>query len=180
MLKIRDRYHPLSIWLHWLVFLLFIAVIGAIELRSFIPLGTPFRSTLFSIHIYCGQLVFILTVLRLAARIVYGAPEPGGDNKFLILIAKTVHALLYLLLGSMLFTGAAGMMAGEREVFFLGLEVPPLIAPDEDLQFTLRQWHGWAGKSVIGLVGLHTTAAIWHHFFLKDGLLQRMNPHRRH
>lgn len=180
MLKIRDRYHPLSIWLHWLVFLLFIAVIGAIELRSFVPRGTPLRSTLFSIHIYCGQLIFILTLLRLAARSVYGAPEPSGDNKLLLLVAKVVHSLLYLLMGSMLFTGAAGMMAGEREVLFLGFEVPSLIAPDEDLRFTLRQWHEWIGKSIVVLVGLHAVAAIWHHFFLKDGLLQRMNPHRKY
>lgn len=179
MQKPRKHYHPPSIWLHWLVFLLFVAVISAIELRNFIPRGTPLRTTLLYIHIFSGQLIFILTLARLAVRLLYGAPEPGGDNKALVLIAKAVHALLYLFLGSMLFTGMAGMMAGDRDVVFLGLSIPQLISGNEDLQFSLRQWHEWAGMAIIALVGLHAAAAIWHHFFLKDGLLSRMNPHRK-
>ena len=175
----RTHYHPLSIWLHWLVFLFFVLDIGAIELRGVVPLGTPLRSTLFKIHFYSGQMIFVLTVIRLAVRLYAGAPELGGNNPVLRLIAKAVHALLYVLLGSMVFTGMASMMAGDREVAFLGVTLPQWIESDEDLQFALRQWHEWAGFTIVALVTLHVAAAIWHHFFLRDGLLLRMRPWRK-
>ena len=176
MTNSRTHYHPLSIWLHWLTALLFVAVIGAIELRGFLPRTLPLRTLLFKLHIYGGQLIFLMLALRVAVRLYHGAPEPGGDNKALLLVAKLVHALLYLLPASMIFTGIAMVMAGGREVAFLGFDLPQWITPNKDLQFMPHQIHEWIGKTIIALVGLHVAAALWHQYFLKDDLLRRMHP----
>ena len=41
---INQRYSSLSIWMHWIVFLLIVAIYATIELREFFPNGSDLRN----------------------------------------------------------------------------------------------------------------------------------------
>lgn len=69
-----SRYHPLSVILHWVIFLLFVVALATIEYRDDIPKGDPLRDLLRTVHMHAGQLVLILVVLRLLARKAFGVP----------------------------------------------------------------------------------------------------------
>jgi cytochrome b561 len=46
----------------------------------------------------------------------------------------------------------------------------------------LADWgdvHGFLGDAILWLAGLHAVAAIYHHVFLKDGVLLTMLPARK-
>jgi superoxide oxidase len=49
----NDRYGRLSIGLHWLMFLLIVAVYACIELREFYPKGSELRDGLKHWHFKC-------------------------------------------------------------------------------------------------------------------------------
>jgi cytochrome b561 len=46
---------------------------------------------------------------------------------------------------------------------------PAIFQPTEDL-------HGWLAYALFTLIGIHVLAALWHHFYRRDGLLSRMWP----
>ena len=63
-----DRYGSISIGIHWLMLLLFVAVYAFIELREIYPKGGDPREALKAWHFMFGMLVFVLVWPRLAAR----------------------------------------------------------------------------------------------------------------
>ena len=69
------RYGSLSIGMHWLMLLLFVAVYGTIELRELFEKGSDLREALKTWHFMLGMLVFVLVWLRLAARL--SGPTPA-------------------------------------------------------------------------------------------------------
>jgi cytochrome b561 len=76
----KKRYHPLSIFFHWLVFLLVVAALGVIELKGQFVKGSEPRELCKTIHSLLGQLIFIAMVLRLGIRMIYGATKLPGHE----------------------------------------------------------------------------------------------------
>src|ERR1700688_4287046 len=91
-----DRYHPASIFFHWVIFLLFVAALAAIEYRGYVPKGDPLRHSLKSIHMLAGQLVFLFVLFRVAARFRFGVPPSASGPRWRMWAAHAVHGLLYL------------------------------------------------------------------------------------
>lgn len=77
-----SRYGSLSIGIHWLMLLLFVAVYGTTELHELFEKGSDLRKALMNWHFMLGILVFVLVWLRLAARLSGPSPaivpEPPG------------------------------------------------------------------------------------------------------
>jgi cytochrome b561 len=69
------RYNRLSILLHWLTALLFVAVYATIELREIFPKGSVPREAMKSAHFMLGLSIFALAWLRVAGRLVWPAPR---------------------------------------------------------------------------------------------------------
>jgi cytochrome b561 len=65
-----------------------------------------------------------------------------------------------------------------QDVHFLGVALPALIAPDDDLGDRLQQWHQTAAWSLVALAAIHALAALWHHFIRRDAVLAAMLPRR--
>jgi cytochrome b561 len=106
-------------------------------------------------HIIVGIAVLAFVAWRLILRVSRGAPHaPAGTNRLLKLAGDAGHIALYALMIAMPVTGLMAFYGG-----FDGLG---------DL-------HGELLKSLLwALIALHVVAAFYHHFFLKDGLLNRM------
>ena len=67
----KNHYHPLSIFLHWFVFLLVVAAFIAIELKGQFPKGSEPRELCKTIHGVIGQLIFIAMAIRLSVHVLW-------------------------------------------------------------------------------------------------------------
>ena len=94
----NKRYHPLSIFFHWLVFLLVAGALAVIELKGQFVKGSEPRELCKTIHGLLGQLIFVAMVLRLGIRMIYGAPTQPGTISLFRFLDKAMHWLLYFLL----------------------------------------------------------------------------------
>lgn len=173
-----NRYSTASIILHWLMLLLLIAVYSAIELREFYPRGTDTREAFKSWHFMLGLSVFALVWVRIVARLVSPSPPKLDEPAWRHLSAKAVHVALYALMIGMPLAGWTILSAEGAVIPFWGLELPALVAPDEALADQVEEIHALVGTIGYWLIGLHAAAAVFHHYFLKDGLLFRMAPVR--
>ena len=175
-----SRYGSLSVGIHWLMLLLFIAVYGCIELRSFYPKGSDLREALKTWHFMLGMLVFALVWLRLAARFSGPAPdirpEPASWQQ---LSAKLMHLALYALMIVMPLSGWLLLSATGKPIPFFGLELPALIGANKGLASQIKEIHEFLGTAGYYLIGLHAVAALYHHYITRDNTLTRMLPDRK-
>jgi superoxide oxidase len=168
------HYHPASILLHWLVFLLVIAAFIAIELKGQFPKGSEPRELCKTVHGVFGQLIFIAMAIRLMIRLVYGVPKPTNPKPVFISLAKAMHWLLYALLLIAPIFGILYFQYGGKEIHFFGLVWPQLLTPNPEMKKTVEGIHEFLGNSLYFLIGIHALAGLWQHYVLKDDTLCRM------
>lgn len=174
------RYGLLSIWLHWLMLLLLVAVYACIELRELYPKGSDLREALKTWHFMLGLSVFVLVWLRLISMMIGHfpqiLPEPPKWQKIL---AKVVHWLLYLLMITMPLLGWLLLSAAGKPIPFFGLELPALIGKNKETADLIKEIHETGGTIGYLLVGLHTAAALFHHYIVGDNTLMRILPNQK-
>ena len=106
------------------------------------------------VHIVVGVAVLVLVALRLALRFGRGVPPLPESSPRLELAGKLGHWALYAF---MILVPATGLLG-----FFGGL-------PE------LAELHGGPFKALLWVLIIgHVVMAFYHHFILKDGLLDRM------
>ena len=117
--------------------------------------GTPDTTTLAWAHIIAGSLVLALVVWRLALRLTRGAPPaPAGESRRMALAGSLGHLGLYVLMIALPVTGLLAWFGGISD---------------------LGEVHGEVLKVLLWLLIIgHVGASLYHHFVLKDGLLDRM------
>jgi len=173
------RYGSLSIGLHWLMLVLLAAVYASIELRELFPKGSDPREALKHWHYMLGLSVLVLVWLRLAVHMIGPVPriepEPASWQK---LLAKLMHVALYVLMIGMPLAGWLILSAEGKPVPFFGLELPALVGENKDLAKIADEIHETAGVVGYWLIGLHTAAALFHHYVVRDDTLRRMLPFR--
>ena len=177
MTNTRDRYGALSITMHWLMFLLLVAVFACMELREIYPKGSEPREALKSWHFTLGLTVFALVWLRLALRLSQAVPAiTPQPARWQDILGKLVHLALYAFMLGMPVLGWLILSGEGKPVPFYGLELPGLIAENEVLAEDIEEIHTTIGEIGYYLIGLHAVAALFHHYFLKDNTLRRMLP----
>lgn len=175
-----SRYGSLSIGIHWLMVLLFVAVYGTMELRGLFEKGSDPREAMKTWHFMLGMLVFVLVWLRLAARLSGPAPAIQPELPSLQqLSSKFLHLALYALMIGMPLIGWLILSAAGKPIPFFGLELPALIGENKDLAKQLEELHEVVGTTGYFLIGLHTVAALYHHYIVRDNTLTRMLPERK-
>lgn len=175
-----SHYRPLSISIHWLMLLLFVAVYGMIELRELFEKGSDPREALKAWHFMLGMLVFALVWMRLAARL--SGPVPAihpAPPRLQQRSSKLLHLGLYVLMIGMPLTGWLVLSAAGKPIPFFGLELPPLVGENMGLARQIKELHEVVGKVGYFLIGLHVAAALYHHAIKRDNTLTRMLPERR-
>jgi superoxide oxidase len=170
---IRRTYHPLSVTLHWLMFILFVVALSCIELRGWTTKASPWHNLLRNWHVDAGLLVLLFALVRVGARVGLGAPQTIG-SPIQVKLAHALHGLLYLVMFLLPITGVAFSQMGGRSVALFGWVLPQLVGPDPVLRATVKDVHELLGNAVYFLVGAHALAALWHHFVLKDETLNHM------
>ncbi|MCB2093384.1 MAG: cytochrome b [Rhodobacteraceae bacterium] len=175
------RYGSVPIAMHWLMVALLIAVYAAINLHDIAPKGSDLRADLKLWHFMLGLGVLVLLLARVGLRLISGAapaitPPPP---RWQALSAQALHVALYVFMATMPLLGWLAVSAKGAPVVFLGLHLPPLIAPDKALYDWLKELHEVIGTAGYYLIGLHTAAALIHHYMMRDDTLQRMLPARR-
>jgi cytochrome b561 len=173
------RYGNASIAMHWLMFLLLIAVYACMELRELYPKGSDPRNAMKAWHFTLGLSVFALVWVRLALRLFQVTPAihppiPGWQN----ILSKIIHVALYVFMIGMPLAGWLILSGEGKPIPFYGINLPALIAENESLAETIEEIHTTAGTVGYYLIGLHTVAALYHHYFMRDNTLRRMLPGR--
>lgn len=174
-----SHYRPLSISIHWLMLLLFVAVYGMIELRELFEKGSDPREALKAWHFMLGMLVFALVWMRLAARL--SGPVPAihpAPPRLQQRSSKLLHLGLYVLMIGMPLTGWLVLSAAGKPIPFFGLELPALVGENKALAKQLKELHETVGTTGYVLIGLHALAALYHHYIKRDDTLVRMLPGR--
>jgi len=175
-----ERYGSLTIGIHWLMLLLFVAVYAFIELRELYPKGSDPREAMKMWHFMLGMLVLVLVWPRLAARFSGPTPairpEPAG---WMQLAAKLGHLALYALMIGMPLLGWLTLSAAGKPIPFFGLELPALIGENKELGKQLKELHETIGTVGYYLIGLHVAAALYHQHIKHDNTVARMLPPRK-
>lgn len=179
----------LSRGLHWVVVLLIVVqipvgfwLVDAYDVYKEAYDDDTMVMRLSMVHNTIGFLVLIIFSIRLPWRLANPTPElPPALVSYRRFLARLTHIFLYVLMIIYPLSGWSALSAYEFEfpIFFFGWDNVPGIVPSVaegqmfDYPFFAKIHRSlWRIGGVI--LGLHVTAALWHQFVAKDGVLRRM------
>lgn len=170
-----ERFGSVARWLHWGMAALILASLALTELAELAPRGSSLRAALRDWHAQAGLAVLGLVGLRLAWRlgnVVPGiVPPPAAWQRA---AAHAVEWTFYALMVVLPVLGVIMMQADGKAVTLLGLQVPTLVGVDRAWAHRVEDVHEWLGNAMMGLIGLHVLATLWHGIVLRDNTLARM------
>jgi len=172
-----NGYGSLAKSLHWVVFaLVLIQFVIAWAMpkirRDVVP------ETLINLHMSLGMLIMAVVLLRMFWRRAHPvAPAAEGVPRWQQLVAGVTHWLLYglLLVLPILGWAAAASRDWTIRVFDL-VTLPHLVPARASIGHTAGDVHVVLSWVLLGLIGLHIAAGLYHYLFLRDRVLQRMLP----
>jgi cytochrome b561 len=130
------------------------------------------------LHRSVGLTVWVMTLFRLAWRHVAKYPDwPSDMSQTMRVAAMASEYALYALLLAQPILGILQTNAHGDHVnlFFIG-QLPALIEKNRPLAQQLLKVHKALGFSLLGLIALHVSAALFHHFWRRDDTLTAMLP----
>jgi cytochrome b561 len=170
-------FDPTTRLMHWLTASLMLLVF---LLAFSIDLATSRASHTFflQLHRSVGLTIWVLTMARLVWRNLAKYPNWPSDMSQTMRVAAMAseYALYALLLAQpmlgLLQTSARG---DHVDLFFIG-QLPALIEKNRHLAQQLLTLHKAVGFSLLGLIALHVSAALFHHLWRRDDTLTAMLP----
>jgi cytochrome b561 len=172
----RKRYSLPLISLHWLTVILIITAYVLATMLEDMTLS-PQKLKLYAWHKWVGISVLFLLPLRLLLRFVDRFDHRYELSPFEIKASASVHGMLYLLLIAVPLLGWLHSSAAGFSVVWFGLvSLPDLVGKDKALAEIFKELHAGSVNLLLALVVLHAAAALYHHYFQRDGVLVRMIP----
>ncbi len=170
------RYDRATLWFHWLTAALVVEQwVGAHLIDDFAK-GAP-RVAARSVHISFGLLLGLVLAARLLWRATQGRKLPPANQGFLQFVAKGTHWLLYALLVAIVPVGIFLVWA-QGDSYFGLFSIPAFDPGNRVLRHNVAEVHGLLANAILIIAGLHTAAALFHHYVWHDGVLRRMMPGR--
>lgn len=166
-----QSYGSPAIVLHWA---LAAAVFLALPLGFLAAHASDSRqaASFLRIHIPLGILILLLTVARALWRYRHAPPPPlSGESRWLIALARVSHTVLYVVPIALSVSGLALLaLSGAAPIVFARVRgtLPNFT------QFPPMALHAAAASALIGLLGLHLAAVVYHQVYRRDRLLARM------
>jgi cytochrome b561 len=172
----NNAYGLVAVVLHWLVAS---AVLGLFALGLWMVELTYYDDwyrTAPAIHKAVGVLLFMAVVLRLGWRQLGPRPAPLASHRPLERRAAGIaHALMYILLFTVMLSGFLISTADGRPIDVFGLfSVPALVSDLPNQADIAGKLHLYLAITLVSLAALHALAALKHQIIDRDGTLLRM------
>ncbi|WP_207539558.1 cytochrome b [Sabulicella rubraurantiaca] len=174
--SVPARYDTTSRVFHWLTVVL---VLSAAMLGLWIAHAEPgeaIKMTLYNLHESIGVTIGLVTLARLIWRLGHPAPPlPADLPDALKLAARLNHGAFYLWLLVMPVLGFIATNAWGFPLTWFGLvPLPDPVGKNVPLAEMVTFAHRLMAWSLIGMIVLHVSAALWHQFVRRDGTLRKM------
>lgn len=172
------NYDKVAIGLHWLTAVLVIIQFTLGQTWGWFP--RPTRHFMIATHMSFGIVLTLVILTRLLWRFVLRHHVASLETGLIRIASTTVHYVLYALLVTEAILGFLSRWEGNEAMSFFGLQIPsPFTGSGQKVAHQLQDIHNWVGWTIIVLATGHALAALYHHYFLKDRVLQRMLPAAR-
>jgi len=170
-----DQYGPVAMAFHWSMFVL-VVIVGILGLLHD---DWPKQTQAFwiNVHAMIGLVLWFTLFARLWWRARHTPPVPAAAMGALSRrLSSPVHWALYALLFVTPIVGIVTFVYHGR-IFDFGLfQIDPGIKSNKAIFHPTEDIHGYLAYAIFALAGLHALAALWHRFYLHDGVLARMWP----
>jgi cytochrome b561 len=178
MAETSKTYHEdhdrMTIALHWATAILVAIQFFVGKTAPLLP-RSPLRVDIWSMHVILG---FVLAAVVLAGVLWRRVPHghPPAERGVFRAVATATHRVLEVMLIIIVTLGILNVFAHAFPLFNI-VHFPRL----GDIQFMRRvnAWHELAADILIVVVLVHASAALFHHYVLKDNILTRMWPSLR-
>ena len=168
------RYGKLSIALHWLMLALFVGVYACVEIKGFMPKGSEARGLLMGFHGLFGTRIFVLVWVRLLGRLTPRPPITPKPPAWQTGISHLMHLALYVLMIATPIFAWLMLAAADKPFPYFGFHVPAPVEIHPGFAKQLKYWHELLGSTGYWLIGLHASAGLFHHYWVRDNTLTRM------
>jgi cytochrome b561 len=169
-----DSYTTTQRLLHWIIVGLISAqyMVGAI--MPHIGRNTPNEGWV-NWHLSLGAAILLFVVLRLLMRFTRPVALLDSEQKWQRQLAAATHLSLYVLVLAMCVLGWAAASFQGWTIYLFGLiPLPSLAAKGTAWAHTAGDAHDILLYVLLIPIALHIIAALYHHFVLRDRLLDRM------
>ena len=174
----RRRFDAFTIGLHWATVTWIVCMFASAWLL--LASDREHAAMLLTVHRSLGVVTWAVAIVRLGWRFscAYLPPFPQNMPKVQERLAKVSEYTLYALLLFQPLTGLAQSLARGRHFMLFAWQMPSVMAGDKPLTTLFHQIHALSAWLLLGLIGLHILAALFHRFVLRDEVLQSMLPWR--
>ncbi|QGM98764.1 cytochrome b [Methylocystis parvus] len=172
------RYSPPAQAFHWLTVLFVAAAWTLGVLGDDLPKGSIRHMGEF-VHVILGEMVALLLLLRVVWRFVTPAPalETTRFGAPALLATRLVHLALYALLVAVPVVGVVTLFHGGEPLSLFGVvDIPSPWPRNRELKHYSKEIHELLAHALVLLAVLHASAALAHHYVMKDRALKRMLP----
>src|SRR5262245_23408780 len=176
---LQPHFDGLTIGLHWGTVLLVLVLFASAWLHALAEAQqSHFTPVLLQIHRSSGVTIWVVTALRLVWRLANAnrPPFPTQMTKLHRAAVKLSEYGLYALLICEPATGLLTTLFGGRPFALYLWQLPPLVLRDVALQAAFHFSHELGAWALAGLAVGHAAAALFHHFVLRDDVLESMAP----
>ena len=172
------NYDNVAISLHWLTALLVIVQFALGETWGWF--ARPTHHLMVVAHMSFGIVLTAVVVARLVWRFLLQHHVRPLESGLVRIASTTVHYFLYVLLLAQIVLGFLSRWEGNESMSLFGLQIPPpFLGSGQKLAHQLQDIHNWVGWTIIILALGHALAALYHHYVLRDRVLERMLPTAR-
>ena len=167
--------------LHWTVAVLIISIMSigiyAGRILTYDNLAVrPLWGWLMNQHKALGCIVFGLIIIRAIWTFSHSRPElPAGASRLHRRVAAASAVSLYILMFAIPIAGIGTTIYAHKGFKFFGLfEFYVPIAKNVAVEQNFKLAHQIGAYTLLGLLVIHISAALMHHFLLRDEVLRRM------
>src|SRR6202162_3963234 len=172
----RRRFDILTIGLHWAT----VTLIAGMFASAWVLLASDreHAAMLLTVHRSLGVVTWVVAIIRLGWRLscAYLPPFPQNMPKVQQRLAKASEYGLYALLLLQPLTGLAQSLARGRSFMLFEWQVPKVMTGNKALTLLFHQIHTVSAWLLLGLIGLHVLAALFHRLVLRGEGLQSILP----
>jgi cytochrome b561 len=170
------QYDRMLVVLHWVLAIGLFYQLGLGLWMEDIPKDPPgIRAGWFNLHKSIGICLGFLILWRLGWRVTHSVPAPPiGNTDFQNKLSQWAHRALYLCMVVLPVSGFMGSSFSPYPVKFFGLPLPKLWEPSPEGKELFSEIHEVTAFVMMIIIILHISAAVWHQWVKRDGLLSRM------